>query len=158
MNDVPAEGLEYIEAYDNGSYLSPMLYAIDILNLLEGVASLGEIDWDVWRASGVKADTSRIFLTSHSQGGDAAATAMAVSSSPKMMTSFAAGSIFSERFSTACHSLITTGMQCAGAPSNGATHDPHRGLIGSCHEPLHSTARHFGSAGHSVYNYFPDNL
>ena len=40
VNDVPADGLEWIQTYDNGSYLSPIFYAIDILNLLDSVDSL----------------------------------------------------------------------------------------------------------------------
>ena len=94
VNGVPAEGLEYVEAYDNGSYLSPIFYAIDILNLLGGVDSLDDVDWEDWGLDEIEVDTSRIFLTAHSQGGDAATTAMAVSSSPKMENSFAAGSIW----------------------------------------------------------------
>ena len=67
VNDVPAEGLEYIQVYDNGSYLSPIFYGIDILNLLGGVASLEEVDWQAWGAGELRVDTSRIYLTGHSQ-------------------------------------------------------------------------------------------
>lgn len=95
VNEVPADGLEYIQAYDNGSYLSPIFYAIDILNLLAGVDSLNDVDWAAWGAGDVKVDTDRIYLTGHSQGGDAAFTALAVSSSPALENHFAAASIWS---------------------------------------------------------------
>lgn len=94
VKDVPAEGLEYIQAYDNGSYLSPIFYAIDILNLLGNVDSLDDVDWSAWGAGEIKVDTRRIYLTGHSQGGDAAFTALTISSSPKMNNHFAAASIW----------------------------------------------------------------
>lgn len=94
VNDVPAEGLEYIQAYDNGSYLSPIFYAIDILNLLGGVGSLEDIDWQALGGQDIQIDTSRIYLTAHSQGGDAAFTALAVASSPNMNNHFTAASIW----------------------------------------------------------------
>lgn len=96
VNGVTAEGAEWIDAYDNGSYLSPIFYAVDILNLLDSVETLNDVDWNAWGIDeDIKVNTRRIFLTAHSQGGDAAATAMAISSSPYMVNSFAAGSIWS---------------------------------------------------------------
>ncbi len=62
VNGKPAEGIEYMAAWDNGSYLSPVFYAIDVLNLLEGLDSL--------RVANI--DTQRINLSGHSQGGDTA--------------------------------------------------------------------------------------
>ncbi|WP_420641524.1 alpha/beta hydrolase family protein [Candidatus Leptofilum sp.] len=94
VNGVPADGIEYMHAYDNGSYLSTMFYAIDILNLLGGVDSLNHTDWAAWGAGDVQIDTSRIYLTAHSQGGDAAFTAFTVSSSPKLDNHFAAASLW----------------------------------------------------------------
>ena len=94
VNGVPADGIEYMHAYDNGSYLSTMFYAIDILNLLGGVDSLNHADWSAWGAGDMRIDTSRIYLTAHSQGGDAAFTALAVSSSPKLDNHFAAASLW----------------------------------------------------------------
>lgn len=97
VDDVPAEGVEWIQAYDNGSYLSPIFYAVDILNLLDSVDSLNSVDWSTWGfddAAAVKINPERIFLTAHSQGGDAAHTAMAVSSSPNMSHNFAGASIW----------------------------------------------------------------
>ena len=101
VRGVPAEGLDYIEAYDNGSYLSPIFYAIDILNLLEGAGTLSAVDWSKWNqadASTVKVDASRIYLTGHSQGGDAALTALVVSSGPSMTNTFSAASIWNGCF------------------------------------------------------------
>lgn len=101
VNGIPAEGLEYVKAYDNGSYLSPMFYAIDILNLLQGAGTLDAVDWSQWgygSAGAVRVDTSRIFLTGHSQGGDAALTALAASSSRNHANTFSAASIWSGCF------------------------------------------------------------
>ena len=95
VDGVAADGLEYIQAYDNGSYLSPIFYAIDILNTLEGVDSLADADWIAWGGDNIEIDTSRIYLTAHSQGGDAAFTALAISSSPKLDNHIAAASIWS---------------------------------------------------------------
>lgn len=94
VKEVPAEGLAYIEAYDNGSYLSPIFYAIDILNLLGGVDSLEAVEWSAWGNDAIKVDANRIYLTGHSQGGDAAFTALTVSTAPQMKNLFAAVSIW----------------------------------------------------------------
>ncbi len=101
VNGIPAQGIEYVKAYDNGSYLSPIFYAIDILNLLQGVGTLDQVDWSKWgfgSAGAVRVDTSRIFLTGHSQGGDAALTALVVSSAPHLTNTFSAASIWSGCF------------------------------------------------------------
>jgi dienelactone hydrolase len=101
VKGVPAEGLDYLKAYDNGSYLSPIFYAVDILNLLQGIGTLNNVDWSQWgypAANSVRVDTSRIFLTGHSQGGDAALTALAVSSSPHLANTFSAASIWNGCF------------------------------------------------------------
>ena len=81
VNGVTAEGLEFLSAWDNRSYLSPIFYAIDVLNLLEGVQSLAEIDWRAHsysEADNFTVDLSRINIAGHSQGGDAVLTALAI--------------------------------------------------------------------------------
>lgn len=94
VNGVPAPGLEYIRAYDNGSYLAPQFYAIDVLHALQAVGSLDRIKWPTPMSHPVKIDRDRIYLTGHSQGGDAAFTALAVSSSPRLRLHFRAASIW----------------------------------------------------------------
>ena len=37
VNGVPADGIEFLEAWDNGSYISPIFYAIDVLNLVDSL-------------------------------------------------------------------------------------------------------------------------
>jgi len=96
----PAQGIDVLDAWDNASYLSPLFYAIDTLNLLEGIHTLEAVDWAAWgRPGAVKIDSSRISIAGHSQGGDAVLTALAVSGegSPLRNTLFA-GSIWSGCF------------------------------------------------------------
>jgi dienelactone hydrolase len=74
VNDVPGEGIEFMHAYDNGSYLSPIFYAIDVMNLLAGIESGIE---SPLLDQNVQFDTSDLKLTAHSQGGDVALTVLA---------------------------------------------------------------------------------
>lgn len=94
VNGFPADGLAYMQAYDNGSYLIPLFNAIDILNLLEGVGSLNQVNWSAWGAGNTRMDSSRIYITGHSKGGDAALAALAVSSSGTLNNQFKAASIW----------------------------------------------------------------
>jgi dienelactone hydrolase len=62
----PAQGIEWMQAWDNGSYLSPIFYAIDALNLLAaapGIPSLGTPALNL----------DQVHVVGHSQGGDVAA-------------------------------------------------------------------------------------
>jgi len=66
VNGVPADGIEFLAAWDNGSYISPVFYAIDVLNLLDSLSSVDQLDLE------------QINLGSHSQGGDVALIVLAV--------------------------------------------------------------------------------
>jgi dienelactone hydrolase len=80
VNGRPAEGIEFLDRWDNGSYLGPMWYTIDILNLLDGIESLESADWSGQPLEApLRIDRGRISITGHSQGGDAVLTALAVS-------------------------------------------------------------------------------
>jgi len=70
-----AEGLEYVEMWDNASYIAPLFYAIDLVNLYTAVQTA---DPAVLLGAGARLDAGRISLSGHSQGADAALTAMAV--------------------------------------------------------------------------------
>ena len=74
VNGVAAEGIEFLHAYDNGSYLSPIFYATDVMNLIagldKGIASPS-------RDRTIKFATSDLKLAAHSQGGDVALTVLA---------------------------------------------------------------------------------
>lgn len=102
VNGVAAEGLEFLEDWDNGSYISPMFYAIDVLNLLEGVPGLATAGWNQWGVTReVFANPAKINIAGHSQGGDVALAALAVSGEESMLeTRLAAGSIWSGCFGT----------------------------------------------------------
>ncbi|MEM7280748.1 MAG: alpha/beta fold hydrolase [Pseudomonadota bacterium] len=68
VNNVPADGLEFLAAWDGGSYLCPIFYAVDVLNLLESLSSFDK----------APLDQKRINLMGHSQGGDTVLTVLAV--------------------------------------------------------------------------------
>jgi len=87
-----AEGIEWIKAFDNGSYLSPIFYAVDLLHCLQALVTI-EL-----AVPGLKVNPKRIYLSGHSQGGDAALTALAISSSPKLPLKFSAASIWAGCF------------------------------------------------------------
>lgn len=76
-----ADGIEWLDAWDTGSHLSPVFYAIDTLNLLEGLPALNRADWDAWGfdpAEPPTLDLQRVYLLGHSQGGDVALTVLAI--------------------------------------------------------------------------------
>jgi len=75
VNGIPAEGIEYLEAFDQGAGLSTQFYAVDALNFAAGI---GEIDGSGFSDQSFDFDMSRFFLLGHSQGGDAGLTYLAV--------------------------------------------------------------------------------
>lgn len=84
VNGIPADGVEFMQAWDNGSYLSPVFYAIDILNLLDGLSSISQLD------------LNKINLVAHSQGGDVALITLAVAGEgSKVRNAIQAASIWS---------------------------------------------------------------
>lgn len=73
VNGRTADGAEWLHAFDNGSYLSPAFYTIDLLNLLSGLNSLPPMAED----APLPIDVRRVVLAGHSQGGDVVLTALA---------------------------------------------------------------------------------
>jgi len=104
INGKQAEGLEFMHAWDNGSYISPIFYAIDVLNLIDGIQTIEDIDWQNWRTEGEappRADTSKIHINGHSQGGDSALTVMAISGEGSSLNNaVSSGSLWSGCFGT----------------------------------------------------------
>lgn len=92
VHGVPAEGREWIEAYDNGSYLSPLFYAVDLLHALAAVPSLETV------LPGLHIDPARLHVAGHSQGGDVALAALAVASRPGRPQRLAAGALWAGCF------------------------------------------------------------
>lgn len=104
VNNVPADGIEFMQTWDNGSYISPVFYAIDVLNLIDGLQSIENADW---KSQGFKtdntprADIHKIHLTGHSQGGDSALTVLAVSGENSLLKNrVSSASIWSGCFGT----------------------------------------------------------
>ena len=99
VDGVQADGFDIMQSWDNASYLAPTFYAIDLLNLLEGLSFLNSADWTKWVGNNKlrpKANLSAINLTGHSQGGDVALTALAISGEgSSIKNSFSAASIWS---------------------------------------------------------------
>jgi len=49
INDIPADGIEFMQAWDNGSYISPVFYAIDVLNLVDSLSTFDKAKLDLAR-------------------------------------------------------------------------------------------------------------
>lgn len=79
VNGVPADGHEDMLAWDNGAYLMPSFYAVDVMNLMASSQSGKGIL--VPREEGdprkIEIDASRIYMNGHSQGGDVTLTVLA---------------------------------------------------------------------------------
>jgi hypothetical protein len=99
VNNVAAQGIEYTDAWGNGSYLSPMFYSIDLLNLLSGLEQLNTQDWQQWgyaNAESPRFNPAKTSLVAHSQGGDVALTTLAVvGDNPAFKNTLHAASIWS---------------------------------------------------------------
>jgi hypothetical protein len=81
VNGQPADGIEFTETWGNASYLSPIFYSLDVLNLLAGLSSLQSVDWASWGYEAQqqpRLDLARVSLLGHSQGGDVSMNTLAV--------------------------------------------------------------------------------
>ncbi len=104
VDNKAADGIEFMQSWDNGSYISPVFYAIDVLNLVDGLQSIQSIDWkSLGFETGAtpRADTQKIHLAGHSQGGDSALTVLAVSGeNSSLKNKVTSASIWSGCFAT----------------------------------------------------------
>ncbi len=97
-NGIQADGIDYMEKWDNGSYVSPIFYAIDVLNLLDGVQSLEALEWP-GKQDKITVNLERISLAGHSQGGDVALNVLAVAGEgSKVKNKIRSASIWSGTF------------------------------------------------------------
>ncbi|MFT4788695.1 MAG: pimeloyl-ACP methyl ester carboxylesterase [Paraglaciecola sp.] len=91
-----ADGIEFIQRWDNATYIGPIFYAIDMLNALDSIGSLSSAKWG---AESIAIDLERVSLSGHSQGGDSALFALAVAGESSMVKNrIHAASIFSGCF------------------------------------------------------------
>ncbi len=96
VGGVPADGIEFMQAWDNGSYLSPVFYAIDVLNLLDSLPGVEQLNAD------------QVHVSAHSQGGDVALIVLAVAGEgSKVETPVSAASIWSGTFAPRLTQLET---------------------------------------------------
>lgn len=80
VNNKIADGTEFIKAWDNSSYISPLFYSIDVLNLIAGIGSIKEMNWQDINPSipSIDVNQKNINLMGYSQGGDVVLTSVAV--------------------------------------------------------------------------------
>jgi dienelactone hydrolase len=113
VDGIPGAGIDFMEKFDNGSYLSPLFYAIDALNLIEGLDSIKDNDWSKLSTkvnNDIKINPNAIFISGHSQGGDAVLTALAVSGEGSgLKNKIKAGSIWSGCFPSRITQVETYG-------------------------------------------------
>jgi dienelactone hydrolase len=96
VNNVPAQGIEFMQSWDNASYLSPLFYAIDMLNALDSLDSLSSLEFS---QTALHIDLDKIMLAAHSQGGDTALVMLAIAGEQsRVKHNIAAASIFAGCF------------------------------------------------------------
>ena len=96
VDGAPADGIEFMRAWDNSSYLSPVFYAIDVLNLLDSLSSFSA------------ADLGNINMVSHSQGGDVALIALAIAGEGSRVTNqWSSASFWAGCFPTRATQFVT---------------------------------------------------
>ena len=96
VNGVPAQGIEFMQRWDNASYISPIFYAIDMLNALDSLNSLTSIEFG---PESLNIDLNKIVLSGHSQGGDSALVMLAIAGEQSSVNNnIASASIFSGCF------------------------------------------------------------
>jgi len=96
VNGINADGIEFIQQWDNATYISPIFYAIDMLNALESIESLTNSKWG---QDQISVNQHKVFLSGHSQGGDSALLVLAVAGESSMVKQpIRAASIFSGCF------------------------------------------------------------
>ncbi|WP_156424962.1 alpha/beta hydrolase [Novosphingobium fuchskuhlense] len=101
VNGQVAGGRASMAAWDNATHIAPILYAIDSLNLIDGLSSIKMLNFqDYGRHSGtVSLNLKRLYVSGHSQGGDVALTVLAVAGhGSKVVNRPRAGSIMSGTF------------------------------------------------------------
>lgn len=81
INGVVADGRASMAAWDNATHISPIFYAVDALNLIDGLKSIERINWQQWGhgSRNVQLDLRRLSIAGHSQGGDVALIVLATS-------------------------------------------------------------------------------
>lgn len=96
VNGSAAQGIEFMQRWDNASYISPIFYAIDMLNALDSLDSLASIRFN---REPLTVDLNKIVLSGHSQGGDSALVMLAIAGEQsKVRNNIASASIFSGCF------------------------------------------------------------
>lgn len=99
VNGQRADGMAFRDAWGNGSYVSPIFYALDVLHLIEALPSLTNLDWGRWLTtlhSTPNFNLNNVSLWGHSQGGDVVLTALAVlGDNPNVSQDIHAASIWS---------------------------------------------------------------
>ncbi len=104
---IPAGGIADMARWDNGSYLSPALYAIDTLNLIAALGNLGTLP-QTSQGRPLQADADRLYLMGHSQGGDVALiTAAVAAAGSSLERNVSATSIWSGTFAPRTRQLET---------------------------------------------------
>lgn len=101
VNGRVADGRASMAAWDNATHLAPIFYAIDTLNLIDGLDSVAQLDWQPFghAAHRVRLNLGRLSVAGHSQGGDAALTLLAISGrGSRVVHRPRAGSIMSGTF------------------------------------------------------------